>query len=534
MKELTAQLLKPLLTDGDEIAFLDIREHGQYGEGHPFFSVHLPFSKIETLAPKLMPCRAVRCVLMDNGDGVSIRASEVLESLGYDNIHILKGGAPAWADAGYTLFKGVNVPSKTFGELVEHAFDTQSVSAEELHSMQEAGTKLLVLDGRSGAEFHKMSLPQAKSCPNAELGYRLPMLTNDLDIPVVINCAGRTRSIIGAQTLSLLDIPNPVYALRNGTQGWRLAGFDLINKAEITDLPTPTPEVIESGRNKAKELITNYNLNTVTEDIVQTWLNDEHQTSYLFDVRSEKEFSQGHVKNAISAPGGQLTQATDEKLAVRNARIVLSCDNYLRSATTAIWLTGMGHKVWILTDADMTDTIDITPENVRVIQTMELADLKTHIDNGAKILDASTGLNYRAGHIKGATWVTRARINYEALGNPEDWVLTGSCRMLMGGIARDIEAATGKKLKGAVKGTVEEWQALGLEIVVTPDQPSEKECIDYLFFVHDRHDGNLDAARKYLEWEVGLLEQLDDQERSVLVPLQPLNKRNNSERQHAS
>ncbi|MGO2236832.1 MAG: rhodanese-like domain-containing protein [Marinomonas sp.] len=522
MKELTAQQLKPLLTDGGEIAFLDIREHGQYGEGHPFFSVHLPFSKIETLAPRLMPCRSVRCVLMDNGDDVSIRAAGILESLGYSNVNILKGGSFAWTEAGYTLFKGVNVPSKTFGELVEHEFDTKSVSAEELHSMQADGKELLLLDGRSRAEFHKMSLPQAKSCPNAELGYRLPMLVSNPNIPVIINCAGRTRSIIGAQSLSLLNISNPVYALKNGTQGWRLAGFDLVNNIAINNLPTPTKEALEHGREKAEELITRYNLNTVTEDIVQNWLKDKNQTSYLFDVRTEEEFSQGHVKNSISAPGGQLVQATDEKLAVRNARIILSCDNGLRSAITAIWLAGMGHKVWILQDSDMSDTADITPENVRVIQTMTLPELKMHIDNGLKILDASTGLNYRKGHIKGAKWVTRARINYEELGNPEDWVLTGSCRMLMGGIARDIEATTGKKFKGIVKGSIEEWRAQGLEIIATPDQPTERECIDYLFFVHDRHDGNLDAARQYLKWEIGLLALLDAQERSVLSPLHPV------------
>ena len=125
MNAITAKQLKPLLTDGEEIAFLDIREHGQYGEGHPFFSVHVPYSQIEHLAPRLMPCLAVRCVLMDDGDGVAERAANVLVSLGYKDVSILDGGAPAWAAAGYTHFKGVNVPSKTFGELVEHHFDTQ-------------------------------------------------------------------------------------------------------------------------------------------------------------------------------------------------------------------------------------------------------------------------------------------------------------------------------------------------------------------------------------------------------------------------
>lgn len=523
MNYITAPDLKPLLTDGEEIAFLDVREHGQYGEGHPFFSVHVPFSKLETFAPKLAPSREVRCVLMDDGDGVGERAAKVMAGLGYKNVTILKGGAPAWAAAGYTLFKGVNVPSKTFGELVEHAFDTKSLSAEELHAMQEAGEDLLVLDGRSAPEFQKMSLPNARSCPNAELTYRLPMLTENPDMPIVVNCAGRTRSIIGAETLALADIPNPVYALRNGTQGWRLAGFDLVHGADVVELPALTTEAFDAGAAKAKELRKDYALKTVTLEQAQAWLDDGSTTTYLFDVRSKEEYAQGHALNARSAPGGQLIQATDEQLAVRNARIILSCDNGLRSATTAIWLMGMGHKVWVLEDgAPLTDTVDMAKDPVRVVQTIDHDALAQYIKDGAKILDASTGMNYRAGHIEGAKWVTRARIDLDEIGDPQDWVLTGSCRMLMGGIQRDVDAATGSKFKGAVKGTPETWAAAGLTVVETPEQPTEEDCIDYLFFVHDRHDGNLEAARRYLEWETGLLAQLDDQERGVLRPLTAL------------
>jgi hypothetical protein len=44
---------------------------------------------------------------------------------------------------------------------------------------------------------------------------------------VIVNCAGRTRSIIGTQSLVNAGIPNPVAALRNGTIGWKLAGQEL-------------------------------------------------------------------------------------------------------------------------------------------------------------------------------------------------------------------------------------------------------------------------------------------------------------------
>jgi hypothetical protein len=33
--------------------------------------------------------------------------------------------------------------------------------------------------------------------------------------------------------------------------------------------------------------------------------------------------------------------------------------------------------------------------------------------------------------------------------------------------------------------------------------------------IHDRHDGNLESVKRYLEWEQGRMAQLDDEERAV-------------------
>lgn len=524
MKQISAQALKPLLTDGDEIAFLDVREHGQYGEGHPFFCVSLPYSQLETLAPRLMPCLAVRCVVMDDGDGVASRAASALQRIGYSDISILAGGAPAWGAAGYTLFKGVNLPSKTFGELVEHEFDTAAVSAEELNDLQQEGADILVLDGRSGPEFRKMSLPNALSCPNAELGYRLPMFNADPTTPLIVNCAGRTRSIIGAQTLNMLGIPNPVYALRNGTQGWRLAGFDLVHGSDPLPLPQPDTQTWEKGAELAAKLCRDYSLRHVSFTEAQAWLSDDRCTTYLFDVRSKEEYENGHPAGARSAPGGQLVQATDEQLAVRNAKIILSCDNGLRSATTAIWLTGMGHQVWIL-DADAPREVRGRSDaaKIPIVETIDLQAMKQRVDAGAQILDASNGLDYRSGHIDGARWVTRARFDLSSIADAQEVVLTGRCPIRLAGLATEIEMLTGQAPRYIAQGDPESWRSAGFEIIETPNSPSEADCIDHLFFVHDRHDGNLDAARRYLEWEVGLLAQLDDQERRVLRPLHPVN-----------
>jgi rhodanese-related sulfurtransferase len=520
LRTIAAHDLKPTLTDGEEIAFIDVREQGQYGEGHAFFAVNLPYSGLELDAPALLPRRAVRCVLIDDGDGVAAKAARRLEALGYSQVTVLEGGAPAWKAAGFALFKGVNVPSKAFGELVEHEMGTPSISAEELRSALERDEPLAILDGRSAPEFRKMTIPGARSCPNAELGYRLGRMVPDAHTRIVVNCAGRTRSIIGAQTLRTLGVANEVLALRNGTQGWQLAGLDLVHGAEPGDLPGLSAAERDATRATAERLVAGAQLPTTDEATLAEWRQRDDRTVYLLDVRTGEEYARTHVPGALHAPGGQLVQATDRWIGVRNARIVLSDDTLLRAATTAMWLLGMGHQVWVL----RADASAVTPAPAPAPSTSAPAALATidadavpaRVAAGTVLLDLSPSTAYRAAHIDGARWATRARL--DRLG------LRGSESVLLAGPADSASLAAldlgelGVRRIEHVAGGPDDWRQAGLDLVSTPAIPGDAECIDYLFFVHDRHDGNLDAARRYLEWEVGLLEQMDAQERSVLEP----------------
>src|SRR6202162_1294179 len=227
-----ASIVRAWLNDETEIALLDVREAGQFGEGHPFFATPLPYSRLEIDAPRLVPRPDTRIVLLDDGtqadnEGVAVLAGHRLHALGYTNVSVLRDGARGWQAAGYTLFKGVNLPSKTFGELVEHACETPHLSSEELAALIEEGKTHALFDGRTLDEHRKMTIPGAIPVPNGELAYRIGTLVADPATPIVIHCAGRTRSIIGAQTLRNLGVPNPVIALENGTQGWALAGLTL-------------------------------------------------------------------------------------------------------------------------------------------------------------------------------------------------------------------------------------------------------------------------------------------------------------------
>ncbi|MEM9209103.1 MAG: rhodanese-like domain-containing protein [Pseudomonadota bacterium] len=513
-EQVDAKTLKPWLTDGAEIAFLDIREHGQYGEGHPFFAVPMPYSRLESAAAMLLPCKTTRICLLDDGDAVAEQAADRLRASGYTNLSILAGGAPAWAAAGYTLFKGVNVPSKTFGELLEHELDTPRLGAEELHSLRSRDESVVVLDGRSPAEFRKMSLPGAQSCPNAELAYRLRMLVPDPSTTVVINCAGRTRSILGVEGLRLTDIENPLFALENGTQGWKLAGLALEHGQEPASLPSPDAGLLEMLAGRAQQLIRRHGLPLTSAEKLDDLLADPTRTTYLLDVRSAEEYAASHWPGARHAPGGQLVQATDQYVAVRNSRIVLSDDIGLRAATTAIWLKEMGHDVCLL-DADARQgaahrTSPRGPSHDEAVRAFSAAA------NGiGTILDASHSMAYRDAHIEGARWVTRPRLGtLDSVTSPI--LVTGRDQPLIDGVATDLQAL-GYSVRTCA-GTPDVWRDAGHAVVSTPTEPPDEACIDYLFFVHDRHDGNLEAARRYLAWETGLLGQLDEQERSVLRP----------------
>ena len=176
----------------------------------------------------LVPRPSARIVVHDGGgEGLAERAAARLAQMGYRDVAVMAGGTRAWAAAGFQLFTGVNVPSKAFGELVEHRCGTPHIAAAELKRRLDAGEEVLIVDSRPIGEFRNMSIPGAFDCPGAELVYRVPDRLRSPDSLVVVNCAGRTRSIIGAQSLRNAGLANPVMALENGTMGWELAGLDL-------------------------------------------------------------------------------------------------------------------------------------------------------------------------------------------------------------------------------------------------------------------------------------------------------------------
>ncbi|HEV8110974.1 MAG TPA: rhodanese-like domain-containing protein, partial [Burkholderiales bacterium] len=325
-----------------ELALLDAREQGVHYRGHPFFACSAPFSSLELMIRDLVPRQAAPVVVLDErGEGLAEKAAARLASMGYTDVAVLDGGCAAWQAAGGELFSGVNVPSKAFGEFVEHRYDTPRVSADQLKGWVEEGRRLVILDSRPFEEYHRMNIPGGIDVPGAELAWRIHDLAPDPDTLVVVNCAGRTRSIIGCQSLRNAGIPNRVIALKDGTMGWDLAGFEC-ERGATRVAPAPSEQGKASALAAAERVAARFHVKFTDESEVKRWQADAARTLYLLDVRTREEFERGHVAGSRHAPGGQLVQASDEYVAVRNARVVLVDPERVRAVMTASWLEQMG------------------------------------------------------------------------------------------------------------------------------------------------------------------------------------------------
>ncbi len=345
LPKISVQQLVEAIQAPEELAVLDPRDHNAYHAGHIFWAASLRPQNAESEAHKLVPRRSARIVVTDDGNGEGRELYGVLKQNGWTDISLLDGGTQAWIEKGYEVYSGVNVPSKLFGELVERHYQTPHVQAQQLSEWISQGRELLILDSRTQREFNRMNIPGGRSCPGGELVYRIFDLLKE-NTTVVVNCAGRTRSILGAASLIRAGIPNPVVALENGTMGWELAGLQLEN-GSTTVVGPPSESAQQKAAAAAQQITDRFEVTRVTETTLQSWQSDILRTLYLFDVRSPAEYERGHRRHFRNAPGGQLIQATDEYVATRGARIVLTDDDLTRATVAASWLLEMGWEAYV-------------------------------------------------------------------------------------------------------------------------------------------------------------------------------------------
>ena len=197
-----APTLKSWINDGEELALLDVREAGQFGEDHSCTPFRAPTASSKPVLLCSPPHhRTHRCRRRHRAESRSSPGWHGIQRYFYSGWRQRSLGGRRCE-----VFQGVNVYRK-HSQVVEHAADTPRIAAEELNTMMEAGENMVIVDGRTPSEHHRMSIPGAISLPNAEMVYRIHDLAPDPETTVVVNCAGRTRSIIGARRSSMRVCP---------------------------------------------------------------------------------------------------------------------------------------------------------------------------------------------------------------------------------------------------------------------------------------------------------------------------------------
>src|SRR5450432_1447827 len=341
---ITASQVRRALLLRDEIALLDVRHEAAYATGHPLFAANMATVRIALEAGTRLPRKDVPVVVYDAGEGFASLAAEGLVALGYTDIRHLDGGLQGWQMAGFELFLDVNFFAKAFGELVESRRHTPSLPADEVAALMARKANIAILDVRRFDEYATMNIPGSVSVPGAELVLRAGRAAPDPQTTIIVNCAGRTRSIIGTQSLINAGVANKVVALRNGTIGWTLAKQQLEHGADRRGEIGP----FEGANKNARDVAYRAGVRHLDAEAASALQAQPHRTLYRFDVRSREEYAAGHIAGFCHYPGGQLVQEIDMAAPVRGARILLTDNRGVRADMTASWLAQMGWETCVL------------------------------------------------------------------------------------------------------------------------------------------------------------------------------------------
>lgn len=506
-------------------AVLDLRERARYERGHVYRATSLPRRLLEVRLAALVTAPATPIVLCDDDGRLAALAAPTLAAMGYTGVRGLAGGLAGWRAAGLPLVQGLNVPSKVFGERVLHERRTPEILAEDLQARLAAGDDLVLMDSRTPEEYARGCVPGAWSVPGGELVLRVGDLAPRPGTTIVVHCGGRTRSYLGAESLRRMGLPNPVVALRNGTMGWQLAGLELERGASRWVAP-PSERSRAQAERVAERVAVEDGIRRLSAAAVADLRARCRETNVvILDVRTAEEYAAGHVAGAVWAPGGQAIQATDEYLAVRAASIVLACDGVVRSVMTASWLIRMGFPSVAVLDgglpawqrsggaievghaAPLPFGYEAARAAVRGVAPGPLGD--------AAVVSVDPSDVYARGHVPGAGWICRSRLELrapEALPDRGHPIVVTCTDGRQSTLAAATLAALGYREARVLEGGLGAWGAAGQPVETGAtrllDEPDD--------VVTKPYDRGREAVESYLRWE----EALDAEGRSP-VPLLP-------------
>ncbi len=519
-QKITTHDLNELMEGKSPFALIDVRESGEYNATHIPGAALIPRRRIEYIIEESVPFKGTQVVICDDDGRRAQLAASTLEQLVYTNVSFLEGGTNRWASNDLPTEWGVNVPSKDFGEMQEVVHHVPEITADDLHQRIEDGEKLVILDTRTPEEYRNFCIPGGRSMPGGELALRITDIKKQLDpdTTVVINCAGRTRSIMGTRVLQRMGVQ--AVGLKNGTSGWLLAGYELEYGGDRLELPDVSGESRAAAEEYAAKLASEDGVRYLDIPALQQVLAKQGQESvYLVDVRTDNEYKAGHIPGFRHFPGGQAVQRSDDVAVVKNATYVFCCDGKARATVTASLYRQLGHENVFAVDggalawqaAGQTFETGSPSSSLAGLSAAEASVKKVSAQDLSAsqpdlVLFTDTSEDFSHGHTPGAKWITRSWLEVEVLdaAPSKGASITVTCR---DGRGSTLAAAT---LQGmgytnitVLDGGMAAWRKAGLTVeegltgIVRP--PSD---INYLGV--SRSYGEM---MNYLRWETALGEK---------------------------
>jgi rhodanese-related sulfurtransferase len=509
---LTPDALAALMAGSIAHAVLDVRERGAYERGHIFRSTSLPRRQLETRLPRLVTAPATPIAVVDADGTLAPLAAATIGAMGYGDVRVLDGGLAAWRRSGRSVVQGVNVPSKVFGERALHEMKTPQIAPHELARRIARGDDMIIVDSRTVEEYARGCIPGAVSVPGAELVPRIGELVARPETTIVVHCGGRTRSYIGAESLRRMRLPNPIVALENGTMGWELAGLTL-ERGATRAAPAPGARSRALAEATARRVADEDRIRFVSvDDVRRRWADRTRHNVYLVDVRTADEYAAGHMAGAVWAPGGQAVQATDDYFAVRAASYVFACDGGARAVMTAAWFQRMGFPDVAVLGGGLpawqqaggaVETGHPSPAPFgwdaarAAVPRVSPDDL-----GGALLLDVGPSDAYTRGHVPGAAWICRSRLEARIAEAAPDRArpIVVTCA---DGVASTLAAATLRRLgyvASVLDGGTRAWTAASRPLEAGATRVLD-ETDDVVLKPYER---GRQAMEAYLRWEEAL------------------------------
>jgi rhodanese-related sulfurtransferase len=247
---ITVDGLNTELVENEDLVVIDVRRSEEVEEKGSIDApnqLHIPLEEFIAMRGEWPDLDTPIVIYCGSGHRSTI-AMAILWSYGYTDVHSMKGGFSAWAEAGYPVMGGAPDLDAAYSAFLEDMEAYNTISLESLNEMLIEEPPPYVLDVRQPEELEANGHIQgAVNIPLREVAENIQVLP-DFDTTIVSYCGSGWRCTIAMTALEALGWKD-VLSLKGGSfGGWVEAGYPveegLAPDPLVLDVASPDPALL--------------------------------------------------------------------------------------------------------------------------------------------------------------------------------------------------------------------------------------------------------------------------------------------------